>query len=267
MPLDEIADRRPIDERRIARHDDDGVDRRERRQPSEHRAGGAIGILLHGPTTAGPAAAISASSVPPGETTTTTCSAPASCAAAIGQPTSGRPASSCSTLGVRERMRVPRPAARTRTAKLTHPGYRGAAPGPLPVPAGTRALRTMDSNHDLTAPKAAVLPLHQSAAGVCRADGTIDEAAGRPQLAGEGAGSTGGGASSGSTAAGSLARGATAAGGSGAGSGSGTGSGSGAATGGSASTGSAVSSASDPASDPARAWPPAAARRSSARAT
>ena len=44
-------------------------------------------------------------------------SAPASRAAAIGQPTSGRPQSGCSILGSRERMRVPWPAARMTTVR------------------------------------------------------------------------------------------------------------------------------------------------------
>ena len=56
-----------------------------------------------------------------GESTTTTRSAPASRAACTGHSTIGRPHSSCSTFGVRERMRVPWPAARTRTVGAESP--------------------------------------------------------------------------------------------------------------------------------------------------
>ncbi len=135
MPLDEVADRRAIDKRRIARDDDDRVDRRieagERRQPGEHGARRPVGLLLHR----------AADAVTRGgreqrverairRVDHDNVRGAGILAAAIGQPTSGRPASSWSTFGVRERMRVPRPAARTRTAKLTRPGYRGAGSGP-----------------------------------------------------------------------------------------------------------------------------------------
>ena len=56
-----------------------------------------------------------ASSARAGESTTTTLPAPAASAARTGHSTIGMPHSSCSTFGVRERMRVPWPAARIRT--------------------------------------------------------------------------------------------------------------------------------------------------------
>ena len=50
-----------------------------------------------------------------GETIAATRPAPASRAARIGQATIGRPQTGCSIFGSEERMRVPSPAARTRT--------------------------------------------------------------------------------------------------------------------------------------------------------
>ena len=51
----------------------------------------------------------------PGETIAATRPAPASRAARIGQATIGRPQTGCSIFGGEERMRVPSPAAMTRT--------------------------------------------------------------------------------------------------------------------------------------------------------
>jgi hypothetical protein len=51
----------------------------------------------------------------PGETIAATRPAPAARAAMIGQATSGRPQTGCSIFGVEERIRVPSPAAMTRT--------------------------------------------------------------------------------------------------------------------------------------------------------
>ena len=70
-----------------------------------------------------------------GESTTTTRPAPAASAARTGHSTIGMPHSSCSTFGVRERMRVPCPAARIRTVGA------GVTPGMLATRywgAGTR---------------------------------------------------------------------------------------------------------------------------------
>ena len=81
-------------------------------------------------------------------------------------PTSGRPPTACRIFGVRDRMRVPWPAARTTTASSVDEVM----------------LRRQDSNLDLTAPKAVVLPLHHG--GPCprapvksarrRPDGVLD---------------------------------------------------------------------------------------------
>ena len=60
----------------------------------------------------------------PGETITATRPAPASRAARIGQATIGRPQTGCSTFGSEERMRVPSPAAMTRTVGRAHRGGR-----------------------------------------------------------------------------------------------------------------------------------------------
>src|SRR5688572_21670216 len=60
----------------------------------------------------------------PGETITAVRSPPASRAARIGQVTKGRPQTGCSTLGSSERIRVPAPAAMTRTrVPLTRESY------------------------------------------------------------------------------------------------------------------------------------------------
>ena len=52
----------------------------------------------------------------PGETIAATRPAPASRAASTGQATIGRPQTGCSIFGSEERMRVPSPAAMTRTS-------------------------------------------------------------------------------------------------------------------------------------------------------
>ena len=106
----ELRERGGRDERHVARQD-------------EHRAG-RVDLARRPPVRAPPVplgcgwttrvtpSGRLPSSVLAGESTTTTRSAPASSAAAIGQPTSGRPQSGCSIFGIWERMRVPWPAAR-----------------------------------------------------------------------------------------------------------------------------------------------------------
>jgi hypothetical protein len=57
----------------------------------------------------------------PGETIATTSPAPASRAARMGQATIGLPQTGCNIFGSEERIRVPSPAAMTRTrGELTH---------------------------------------------------------------------------------------------------------------------------------------------------
>src|SRR5262245_10676653 len=94
-----------------------------------------------------------------GETITATRSAPASRAASTGQATIGRPQTGCSTLGMLERMRVPSPAAMTRTVSpltwgiVDAPGRYircGAVPRPTSVPALTPPARGGKGGHELS---------------------------------------------------------------------------------------------------------------------
>ena len=66
---------------------------------------------------------------------------------------SGSPASGCNTFGVADFIRVPAPAAKMTTATCDVLVIRALS--------ALEGLRLQDSNLDLTAPKAVVLPLHQ----------------------------------------------------------------------------------------------------------
>ena len=84
----------------------------------------------------------------PGETIAATRPAPASRAARIGQATIGRPQTGCSIFGVEERIRVPWPAAMTRT--------RGAATARQVIGEGGR--RRLGAPRNFTAPRETSLP-------------------------------------------------------------------------------------------------------------
>ena len=108
--LHELGDRRRGDERPVAR-------RARRRQRSASISPAAAWTAPPVPFWTGWMTDLTPSgswpaSVFSGESTITTLLAPASSAAAIGQPTSGRPQSGCSIFGSCERIRVPWPAAR-----------------------------------------------------------------------------------------------------------------------------------------------------------
>ncbi len=118
---DQRHDRLSADERDIPAQDEHRRRRVPRRLPRRRRAPPFRQRPLRRcrPGAPAPPARRHRAAPPPsaraGESTTTTLPAPAASAARTGHSTIGIPHSSCSTFGLRERMRVPWPAARIRT--------------------------------------------------------------------------------------------------------------------------------------------------------
>ena len=111
MGLDQVGERLGGDERHVAVEDEHRLVAQVRRR-GLHGAAGPVGLGLDRQLDAVGQVALERAL---GPSTTTTLPAPAASAAATGQAIIGRPQRSCRTLGVRERMRVPWPAARMTT--------------------------------------------------------------------------------------------------------------------------------------------------------
>ena len=113
MRRGELAQQIRVDERHVAGRDDQRHAACDQARGREQRSARPVGMWLYRDCARRP-------SQPPrvgasAATTRITSSAPASRAAATGQPTSGRPQRSCTSFGLADRIRVPRPAARITT--------------------------------------------------------------------------------------------------------------------------------------------------------